>query len=77
MKALLETTRLLYVGVTRAQEKLTLSLSLTRMKWGKPRETVPSRFLFEITGKAEKAQDIPSPKSKSRPSGKSAAKHRG
>ncbi|WP_145294072.1 ATP-dependent helicase [Crateriforma conspicua] len=48
-----EERRLCYVGITRAQEKLTLSLSLTRRKWGKARPTVPSPFLYEITGKAE------------------------
>ena len=50
-----EERRLCYVGVTRAQERLTLSLSLTRMKWGKPRDTIPSRFLYEIMGQAERA----------------------
>ncbi|HEX5104802.1 MAG TPA: UvrD-helicase domain-containing protein [Pirellulaceae bacterium] len=50
-----EERRLCYVGVTRAQERLTLSLALTRMKWGKPRDTIPSRFLYEIMGQAEKA----------------------
>jgi DNA helicase-2/ATP-dependent DNA helicase PcrA len=48
-----EERRLCYVGVTRAQEKLTLTLALTRKKWGKPRDSLPSRFLFEMTGKAE------------------------
>jgi DNA helicase-2/ATP-dependent DNA helicase PcrA len=48
-----EERRLCYVGITRAQEKLTLSLALTRMKWGKPRDTQPSRFLFEIIGQAD------------------------
>ncbi len=48
-----EERRLCYVGVTRAQERLTLSLALTRMKWGKPRDSVPSRFLYEITGAAD------------------------
>jgi len=48
-----EERRLCYVGVTRAQERLTLSLALSRRKWGKPQETVPSRFLFEMTGQAE------------------------
>ena len=48
-----EERRLCYVGITRAQEKLTLSLSLTRRKWGKPRPTTPSPFLYEITGKAD------------------------
>jgi len=48
-----EERRLCYVGITRAQDRLTLSLALSRMKWGKPRSTDPSRFLFEITGKAD------------------------
>jgi DNA helicase-2/ATP-dependent DNA helicase PcrA len=50
-----EERRLCYVGITRAQERLTLSLSLTRMKWGKPRDSIPSRFLYEVMGQAEKA----------------------
>lgn len=50
-----EERRLCYVGVTRAQETLTLTLAKTRRKWGKPRETHPSRFLFEIIGKAAQA----------------------
>jgi ATP-dependent DNA helicase UvrD/PcrA len=54
-----EERRLCYVGVTRAQERLTLSLSLTRLKWGKPRDTIPSRFLYEIMGQAEKASARP------------------
>lgn len=48
-----EERRLCYVGITRAQEKLTLSLALTRMKWGKARDTKPSRFLYEIIGQAD------------------------
>ena len=28
------------------------------MKWGKPRETIPSRFLFEMTGQAESPKAI-------------------
>ncbi|HCS50824.1 MAG TPA: AAA family ATPase, partial [Planctomycetaceae bacterium] len=43
-----EERRLAYVGVTRAQESLTLTFAETRRKWGKPRKTVPSRFLFEM-----------------------------
>jgi DNA helicase II / ATP-dependent DNA helicase PcrA len=48
-----EERRLCYVGITRAQDRLTMSLALSRMKWGKPRASTPSRFLFELTGKAE------------------------
>jgi DNA helicase-2/ATP-dependent DNA helicase PcrA len=48
-----EERRLCYVGITRAQETLTMSMALTRRKWGKPRPTLPSRFLYEITGKAD------------------------
>lgn len=48
-----EERRLCYVGITRAQDKLTMSLALTRRKWGKPRPTQPSAFLYEITGKSE------------------------
>ncbi len=48
-----EERRLCYVGITRAKDKLTLTLALSRMKWGKPRPTIPSRFLFEMTGRAD------------------------
>ncbi len=54
--AIEEERRLCYVGVTRAQDRLTLSLALGRMKWGKSRPTDPSRFLFELTGQAERAE---------------------
>jgi DNA helicase-2/ATP-dependent DNA helicase PcrA len=47
-----EERRLCYVGITRAQEQLTLSMALTRRKWGKPRPTIPSQFLYEVTGQA-------------------------
>jgi DNA helicase II / ATP-dependent DNA helicase PcrA len=48
-----EERRLCYVGLTRAQDRLTLSMPLTRLKWGKPRDSIPSRFLYEMTGQAE------------------------
>jgi DNA helicase-2/ATP-dependent DNA helicase PcrA len=61
-----EERRLCYVGVTRARDRLTLSLSLSRMKWGKSRPTQPSRFLFEITGQADR---VPKPAGISRTTG--------
>ncbi|MHB8970013.1 MAG: ATP-dependent helicase [Pirellulaceae bacterium] len=53
-----EERRLCYVGMTRAQERLTFSLALTRRKWGKPRDTMPSRFLYELTGQAERSPHL-------------------
>jgi DNA helicase-2/ATP-dependent DNA helicase PcrA len=61
-----EERRLCYVGVTRAQRRLTLTLALSRLKWGKARPTIPSRFLYELTGQADnpnyqsaKRQELP------------------
>lgn len=48
-----EERRLCYVGVTRAQDELTLTLPMSRYKWGKARPTYPSRFLYEVTGQAD------------------------
>ena len=48
-----EERRLCYVGITRAQEFLTMSMTLTRRKWGDARPTTPSRFLYEVTGQAD------------------------
>jgi DNA helicase-2/ATP-dependent DNA helicase PcrA len=59
LQAIDEERRLCYVGVTRARKRLTLSLCLTRMKWGKTKPCRPSRFLYELTGQAEKFQERP------------------
>ena len=48
-----EERRLCYVGITRAQRRLTLTLALGRRKWGKARPSIPSRFLYELTGQAD------------------------
>jgi DNA helicase-2/ATP-dependent DNA helicase PcrA len=48
-----EERRLCYVGITRAQLRLTLTLALARRKWGELRPTIASRFLYEITGQAD------------------------
>jgi DNA helicase II / ATP-dependent DNA helicase PcrA len=53
-----EERRLCYVGITRAQERLTFTMALSRMKWGKPRETIPSRYLWEVTGQADSVKAI-------------------
>jgi DNA helicase-2/ATP-dependent DNA helicase PcrA len=47
-KDISEERRLAYVGVTRAMDHLTLTRAKSRMKWGKRREAVASRFLFEM-----------------------------
>jgi DNA helicase-2/ATP-dependent DNA helicase PcrA len=52
-RAIEEERRLCYVGMTRAQRRLTLTLALARQKWGKSRPTIPSRFLYEATGQAD------------------------
>jgi DNA helicase-2/ATP-dependent DNA helicase PcrA len=54
-----EERRLCYVGVTRAKRRLVLSLCLTRSKWGKSKPSKPSRFLYELTGQAEKFNPEP------------------
>ena len=46
--AIAEERRLAYVGLTRAKDQLTVSRAATRRKWGKPRPSIPSRFLFEM-----------------------------
>jgi ATP-dependent exoDNAse (exonuclease V) beta subunit len=53
-----EERRLCYVGVTRAQDELTVTLALGRHKWGKCRPTIPSRFIYELLGKADQPQAI-------------------
>lgn len=57
-----EERRLCYVGVTRARDRLTMTLALSRNKWGKSRPTQPSRFLFELLGKAERPQSESKPR---------------
>jgi DNA helicase-2/ATP-dependent DNA helicase PcrA len=56
-----EERRLAYVGVTRAQESLTLTRAASRRKWGKPRPSAPSRFLFEMRGRNQDDLQVADP----------------
>ncbi|HMO14625.1 MAG TPA: UvrD-helicase domain-containing protein [Pirellulaceae bacterium] len=48
-----EERRLCYVGMTRAQDQLFISMALERLKWGKAVASRPSPFLFEMTGQTD------------------------
>jgi DNA helicase-2/ATP-dependent DNA helicase PcrA len=64
-KGIDEERRLCYVGVTRAEEHLTLTFAKLRRRRGKPRPSKPSRFLGEMVGKRVDVPDSrPSPKSR-------------
>ena len=52
-----EERRLCYVGVTRAQDYLTLTRAASRIKWGKRKLSVPSRFLREMRAKASTEEE--------------------
>lgn len=43
-----EERRLFYVGITRAQKRLTLSWVRFRTKWGQQQSSLPSPFLYEL-----------------------------
>ena len=65
-----EERRLCYVGVTRAQRRLTLTVALNRRKWGKSRPTILSRFLYELTGQADNPNYLAAKNGKKRPTGR-------
>ena len=77
LQAIDEERRLCYVGVTRARKRLVLSLCLTRMKWGRSKPCRPSRFLYELTGQAEKFQEAPAEQKGPGPRGPKGADPRG
>ena len=69
-----EERRLCYVGVTRAQRRLTLSLANHRQRWGKARPTIASRFLYEITGQADNPNYLAAKRGQRRPARGAASK---
>jgi DNA helicase-2/ATP-dependent DNA helicase PcrA len=44
-----EERRLFYVGITRAEERLTLTHAASRLLWGRTTHNLPSRFLDELS----------------------------
>jgi len=79
-KAIDEERRLCYVGITRARDRLTVTMSLGRQKWGKSRPTDPSRYLYEMTGQADHPNAVAireGKKSQSGPNGPANGKKKG
>ena len=54
-----EERRLCYVGITRAQDRLTMSFAEHRRRRGRLRPSEPSRFLVEIAGDAVRRPSTP------------------
>jgi DNA helicase-2/ATP-dependent DNA helicase PcrA len=68
-----EERRLMYVGITRAQRALTLSLARTRARYGNRAATSPSRFLFELRCEEPPATWVPAERMGSQGGGKKKA----
>ena len=78
-----EERRLMYVGITRAQRFLTLSLCATRSRGGHRIESHPSRFIYELQKKAPPdtwraaGSEAPPPEPHAKKTGKKKAKRKG
>jgi len=72
-----EERRLMYVGITRAREGLTLSHTKARAKYGTRVQTYPSRFLFEMRESEPPDDWIPAGKQSELPPEKRARKKAG
>ena len=64
-----EERRLMYVGITRARENLTLSLAAQRRRFGKTSDSQPSRFLEELPDEALRWDGVDSNDSANRDAG--------
>ena len=58
-----EERRLFYVGLTRARERVFLSLVRRRNMFGSYRDAVPSRFLYDLPASLVRRTDAPPPES--------------
>jgi DNA helicase-2/ATP-dependent DNA helicase PcrA len=58
-RAIEEERRLLYVGITRAKDRLFLLYATIRSLYGDSRANLPSRFLYDIPGEVREGADLP------------------
>ncbi|MBI5961828.1 MAG: UvrD-helicase domain-containing protein [Chloroflexi bacterium] len=59
IRAVEEERRLMYVGITRAEQRLYLLYATMRSLYGDSRSNLPSRFLYDIPDAARNGSDLP------------------